>query len=229
MFWIHSLKSRYCFKIYNTIIYARRGLRLDWWLWMDEEQTFRILFISIYAVFAGVRIYYRSQNIGRTSEKEYNERTKAIIVLIVAILGYFLTMGLWIVFPQLILSFQIPLPSVIRWIGGGIALFATGLTVWIHRTLGNQYSAKLEIQQDHQLITVGPYRKVRHPMYTTLNLFSLSVSLISANLLLIIFAISVAIPFYWITMAEEELLREQFGEEYLAYMQTTGRFLPRLR
>ena len=110
-----------------------------------------------------------------------------------------------------------------------MALFATGLTLWIHRTLGQQYSAKLEIQKDHQLITVGPYSKVRHPMYTTLNLFSLSVSLISANILLIFFAISVAIPFYWIVRAEEELLIGQFGEEYLEYMKTTGRFFPRLR
>ena len=189
---------------------------------------FRVLFISIYAIFAGVRIYYRSQNIGRASEKEYTQKTKAIIVLIVAILGYFLTMGLWIISLPLVLSFQIPLPSVIRWFGGGMALFATGLTLWIHRTLGQQYSAKLEIQTDHQLITVGPYSKVRHPMYIALNLFSISVSLISANLLLIMFAISIAIPFYWIVRAEEELLIEQFGEEYLEYMKTTGRFLPRL-
>ena len=87
---------------------------------MDEQLVFRLLFISIYAVFAGVRIYYRSQNIGRASEKEYTQKTKATIVLMVAILGYFLTMGLWIVFPQFIVIFQIPLPSVIRWFGGGL-------------------------------------------------------------------------------------------------------------
>ena len=196
---------------------------------MDVELMFRILLISIYAVFAGVRIYYRSQNIGRVSDKEYTHISKAMIVLIVAILGYFLTLGVWIVFPSLILVFQIALPSLIRWFGGGIALIATGLTAWIHRTLGNQYSAKLEIQEDHQLITVGPYSKVRHPMYVTLNLFSLSVSLITANFLLILFAIFVAIPFHWIARVEEELLIEEFGEEYLEYMKTTRRFFPRLR
>ena len=131
--------------------------------------------------------------------------------------------------PPIISTFQIPLPSVFRWFGAGLALIATALTLWIHRTLGKQYSAKLEIQTGHQLITMGPYSKIRHPMYASLNLFSLSVSLISANLLLIIFAIFVAIPFHWITKVEEELLIEQFGEEYLAYMKTTGRFVPRLR
>lgn len=189
---------------------------------------FRILFISLYAVFAGVRIYYRSQTLGRTSEKEYTQKTKSIIILIVAILGYFLVMGLWIVLPQTIYLFQITLPPLIRWFGVGMAGIAIVFTVWIHRTLGRQYSAKLEIQTDHRLITIGPYSRVRHPMYTTLNLFSLSVSLISANLLLIVLAIFVAIPFFWIVKAEEELLIEQFGEEYLDYMRNTGRFFPRL-
>jgi len=190
---------------------------------------FRILFISIYAVFAGVRVYYRSQNLGRTSEKKYTQKTKAIIALMLAILGYFLVMGLWIVIPQTILLFQIALPLLIRWFGVGMAVIAIALTVWIHHTLGKQYSAKWEIQEGHKLITVGPYSRVRHPMYTTLNLFSLSVSLITANLLLILLAISVAIPFFWIARAEEEILIEQFGEDYLEYMNITGRFFPRFR
>lgn len=196
---------------------------------MDEELVFRILFISIYAVFAGVRVYYRSQTLGRTSEKEYTQKSKAIIALILAILGYFLVMGLWIVIPQTILVFQIALPLLIRWFGVGMAVIAIALTVWIHRALGRQYSAKWEIQQGHKLIIAGPYRRVRHPMYTTLNLFSLSVSLITANLLLILFAISVAIPFFWIARAEEAILIEQFGDEYLEYMKNTGRFFPPLR
>ena len=195
---------------------------------MDEELVFRIFFISIYGVFAGVRVYYRSQTLGRTSEKEYTQKTKAIIALILAILGYFLVMGLWIVIPQTILVFQIALPLLIRWFGVGMAIIAIALTVWIHRALGRQYSAKWEIQQGHKLIIGGPYSRVRHPMYTTLNLFSLSVSLITANLLLILLAISVAVPFFWIARAEEEILIEQFGDEYLEYMKITGRFFPRL-
>ncbi|MFX1254212.1 MAG: methyltransferase [Promethearchaeota archaeon] len=194
---------------------------------MDVELMFRTLFIIIYAVFAGVRIYYRSQTLGRESEKEITMKTKSMIALSLAIIGYFLAIGLWLLFPQIVIIFQIPLPLLIRWLGVGMAIIAIALVVWIHRTLGRQYSAKLEIQQEHQLITVGPYSKVRHPMYTTFNLFSLSVALISANLLLIFFAIAIAIPFYWIAKTEEKMLIEQFGNEYLEYMQSTGRFLPR--
>jgi protein-S-isoprenylcysteine O-methyltransferase Ste14 len=189
---------------------------------------FKMLFIFAYAIFAGVRVYYRSQNLGRTSEKEYSQWTKAITALTIAILGYFLSVGLWIIVPQWISGFQLALPVWIRWLGVGVALSGVVLTLWIHHVLGRMYSAKLEIQKQHQLVTVGPYRKVRHPMYTVLNLFSLSVSLISANLLLMLFAVFVAIPFYWIARGEEKMLIDQFGDEYLEYMKHTGRFFPQL-
>jgi protein-S-isoprenylcysteine O-methyltransferase Ste14 len=195
---------------------------------MDEELMFRILFIFIYAIFAGVRGYYRSQTRGRTSKIEYSHRTKAMTVLFISILVYFVSLGLWVVVPQWILAFQLALPLLIRWFGVIVALISVALIIWIHRVLGRQYSAKWEIQEQHQLITVGPYRKVRHPMYTVFNLFSMSVSLISANLLLILFAVFVGIPFYWIARSEEEILIDQFGDEYLEYMKYTGRFFPRL-
>ncbi|MFW9966754.1 MAG: isoprenylcysteine carboxylmethyltransferase family protein, partial [Candidatus Thorarchaeota archaeon] len=187
-----------------------------------------ILFVMIYAAFAGVRIYYRSQNLGRTSEKEYNQITKSFVALTIAILGYFASIFLWIFFPQTILVFQMALPILIRWVGAGLAMISVAFLLWIHHTLGKQYSAKLEIQDQHQLITVGPYSIIRHPMYAIFILFSLSVSLISANLLLILFAIFLSIPFHWITRIEETLLIDQFGDEYVEYMKRTGRFVPHI-
>ncbi|TFG06291.1 isoprenylcysteine carboxylmethyltransferase family protein [Candidatus Thorarchaeota archaeon] len=196
------------------------------WTSVEEELMFKILFILIYAAFAGVRVYYRSQNLGRTSEKEFNKITKSIVALTIAILGYFASMILWILLPQAIALLQLALPALIRWIGVFVSVIGVALLFWVHHTLGRQYSARLEIQELHQLITAGPYSRVRHPMYTIFILFSLSVSLISANLLFILFAVFLSIPFHWITRIEESLLIDQFGEEYLEYMKRTGRFIP---
>ncbi|WP_455464016.1 methyltransferase family protein [Candidatus Hodarchaeum mangrovi] len=194
---------------------------------MDEELFFRFILILIYGIFAVVRVYYRSQELGKTFEQEYFRKTKAIIILIVAILGYFFSLILWLIFPQTIDIFQFEFPSILRLFGAIMAVFTTILTVWVHHTLGTQYSARWRIRKDHQLITTGPYSLVRHPMYTTLNLFSFSVSIITANTLIIFFALWVAIPFFWITRTEEKFLIELFGEEYLEYMKNTGRFFPR--
>jgi protein-S-isoprenylcysteine O-methyltransferase Ste14 len=79
------------------------------------------------------------------------------------------------------------------------------------------------------LVMTGAFRYVRHPLYLgcLLTYFGLAVataSLISLALLAVI------IPFYnFLAIYEEDLLEDMFGESYLAYKQTTGRWLPKMR
>lgn len=195
---------------------------------MEENLLFRILFVALYALFAGVRFYYRGKNLGRESEKQYEKMDKSFIVLSVAIIGYFILIAIYLILPDLVSWAELGLPSVIRWLSAGIALIAVVLTFLTHRTLGTQYSAKLEIQKDHTMISEGIYSHIRHPMYTSMNIFMLALSVMSSNLLLIIFSVLVALPFPWIARKEEALLIERFGDDYRMYMKRTGRFLPSL-
>jgi protein-S-isoprenylcysteine O-methyltransferase Ste14 len=78
-------------------------------------------------------------------------------------------------------------------------------------------------------MTEGPYRWMRHPMYTALFLLGVGFLLLTSNWavgvpLIIALPILVAVR----VGNEEALMIEQFGDEYRAYMQQTGRFLPRL-
>ncbi len=199
---------------------------------VDEELLFRIVFVSLYLVFAGVRFYYRGKTIGRESEKDYGSvdaMGKSGLGLSAAILLYLGGTLVYVIIPDWISWAHIELTPAVRFFGAGVAVFSIALVTWIHRVLGRQYSAKHEIQKDHQLITAGPYSRVRHPMYTTLNLFSISMALVTSNLLLILSAIFVALPFPWIAAREEKMLTDQFGDEYRAYMKKTGRFFPPIR
>jgi len=54
-------------------------------------------------------------------------------------------------------------------------------------------------------------------------------ALMTSNLLVLLFAILVIVPFPWIARAEEEMLLETFGEDYREYMRRTGRFFPLMR
>ena len=196
---------------------------------MEEELAFRIIFILTYSVFGAVRVFYRSQNPGRESEKDESLKDAPTVLLSVAILGYFVCMFVYILLPQWIIWAHLNLPIFVRWSGVVLSAIGIGLLIWIHHTLGKQYSPKLAIQKEHKLISSGPYNRVRHPMYTVFILFSIAVALIASNLLLLIFAILIAVPFHWISKKEERLLIDQFGEEYLNYMKRTGRFLPPIR
>ena len=119
------------------------------------------------------------------------------------------------------------------WVGVvGTAVFAFALwLVWrAHADLGRQWSARLEIQEGHALITEGVYRHVRHPMYAAHFLWAIAQLLLLHNW--------IAGPAFLATFAllylrrvphEEQMLLDHFGEEYRAYAGRTGRIIPRLR
>jgi len=211
----------------KSLLSYNQSLRSEYDL--EEELMFRIIFVVTYATFGAVRVYYRSQTIGRESEKSESLLDIPTIFLSIVILAYFATMFFYIVLPTWIFWAHLDFHIIIRWVGVAFGALGIGLLTWIHHTLGKQYAAKLEIQKEHELIMAGPYSYVRHPMYTVFILFSLAVAIISSNFLMLIFAILIAIPFHWISRKEEGLLIDQFGEDYLNYMKRTGRFLPPFR
>jgi protein-S-isoprenylcysteine O-methyltransferase Ste14 len=195
---------------------------------MNEELLFRYLFIAIYAVFFGVRIRYRIESVRREPEQRHKTISKAAMFLTVAILGYLASIALYMVAPPWTAWSHIALPTWLRWLGVLGAASSTLLVAWIHRELGRQHSAELAIQEEHALVTTGPYARTRHPMYTVLNMFSLSIALTTSDLLVILFAALVVVPFPWIARAEEEMLLETFGDDYREYMERTGRFFPKI-
>ncbi|MHA2176941.1 MAG: isoprenylcysteine carboxylmethyltransferase family protein, partial [Candidatus Thorarchaeota archaeon] len=172
---------------------------------MEEELLFRFVFIGLYGVFATIRIYFRSQTRGRVSKEEKTMKDKPTVFLSVVILGFIVLTFIYLLLPDLIFWAHFDYPIEVRWSGIGIGLLSTLLLVGTHVTLGRQYSAKLEIQQEHKLINTGLYSRVRHPMYTVFISFSFAVSLVSSNWLLITSAILIAIGLYWISRSEERM------------------------
>ncbi len=84
---------------------------------------------------------------------------------------------------------------------------------------------------DHELVTSGPYRYVRHPVYGSFTAIAAGVSLVFRSYLLVAVAAVWVVATAWWAPAEEELLAspEGFGDAYRRYAERTGRFLPRLR
>ncbi|MGY5879877.1 MAG: isoprenylcysteine carboxylmethyltransferase family protein [Candidatus Thorarchaeota archaeon] len=201
---------------------------------MADETFYRILFIGLYALFFSVRGYYRFVRPKRVeSDTTVTERKEFGIaegVITFSILGYFGATVLYLLNFSWFAFTQIPAyPELVRWIGVALVLTSVPLLAWIHRILDRQYSPCLQIKKSHSLITEGPYSKVRHPMYTVLSLFSFGVALVTANFLIIGFALLLILPFHFVAKKEEKMLLETFGDNYSEYMKRTGRFFPRIR
>jgi len=82
------------------------------------------------------------------------------------------------------------------------------------------------VRDDHRLVTEGPYRRVRHPMYTALIGNMTGLCLLSANLLIVVPRLVQIFLLLLRTRKEESMMLSRFGEEYRSYMGRSGRLFP---
>jgi len=112
----------------------------------------------------------------------------------------------------------------------GVALTAAGVAfaIWARWHLGTNWSAVVSIREAHELIRSGPYRRIRHPIYTGMLLAMAGTAMVLGELRgLLAFAITL-LAFYWKARKEEAWLTREFGEKFEAHARQTGMFLPKL-
>lgn len=124
---------------------------------------------------------------------------------------------------------RVPFPPALRWLAGVVGLAGLPVLVWIFRTLGPNISPSHSTRRGHRLVTDGPYRFVRHPLYTTGTVLSVALALLTALWWPVAWLVPALLLLHWRTPREEERLVEAFGDAYRDYRQRTGRYLPRLR
>jgi protein-S-isoprenylcysteine O-methyltransferase Ste14 len=114
------------------------------------------------------------------------------------------------------------------WNVAGLSLCIVGLSIAVVAagTLKRFYSSTLVTREDHQLITHGVYRLVRHPIYFGVLIAIMGVPVYAPSLIgFLILSLLIPIFLFRIKM-EEELLTEYFGDEYQAYRKTTKKLIP---
>lgn len=196
---------------------------------MIDEIIFQGLFIFSALVFV-ISWGYNFISIGVTWDKFYTA-TEGIMLAGLRLLlldSSLVCILIYCIDPRLMNWSALPLPSWLRLFGFLITLAGLMLFIWVLRSLGKNFSTTLTIQRDQTLVTQGPYRWVRHPMYTSFVLLWVGYFLLSTNwfigltgILGFILAIVVRTPI------EEQMMIERFGDEYIAYMSITGQYLPR--
>ncbi|HEY4379698.1 MAG TPA: isoprenylcysteine carboxylmethyltransferase family protein [Acidobacteriaceae bacterium] len=121
-----------------------------------------------------------------------------------------------------------PASTVLNFASIAITVLGFAITLWARFALGTNWSGTVTIKVNHELIRTGPYRVVRHPIYT-----GLIVSTIGTALALNLWRGVLAIFLIWLAftikrLKEEQFMRQIFGEEYTAYSRTTGAIFPAL-
>jgi protein-S-isoprenylcysteine O-methyltransferase Ste14 len=194
---------------------------------MDIELVSKIILIIVYSLFSIIRIeYYR-----RTKKAGYStvieERKKYSIWLGLFICYTVFTFFIYIFFPQALIKAKVLLPSWLRFVGAFMAILALLWFISIHRSLGSNHSVKLKIKESQKLITDGPYRWIRHPMYSAFFMLHIATFLLTANWFIgLTWMGGLAVIIFLRVKREEAMLLSAFGGEYRSYMEKTGRFFP---
>lgn len=195
---------------------------------MDSELIFRISAGLIFSVLTVIRIYYTMIVTQLRSSYSISPlgTPRAILGWLFYVAILFLAL-VYILAPGWLTWAALPLPLALRWLGVVVGVGSVLQLFWVHRTLGRNFAAPGVIQSRQTLITAGPYQWVRHPMYTTFFIISVTFALITANGLIAILCLLFGVLLPSIIKPEEQTLLEKFGDQYREFMQRTGRFLPR--
>lgn len=195
-----------------------------------NDTIFRILILVLTVSAIGVSGYFRRKaaHVGGDKIDRKQEGVPIMIVLRAAGLALWLSVLVYVIAPEWIGFASLRIPDSIRWLGFLLCLVALPLLVWMFRSLGNNITDTVQTRQNAQLVERGPYRWIRHPLYSFGALFFVGLMLMAANALIIIFG-GIAFSMLMLrTPKEEAQLVEKFGDSYREYMTRTGRLLPRL-
>jgi protein-S-isoprenylcysteine O-methyltransferase Ste14 len=111
----------------------------------------------------------------------------------------------------------------------GVAMTWSGiaLAIWARHHLAEYWSARITIKQDHQLIRTGPYRRLRHPIYSGLILATVGSALVIDHWQCVLGVCLVVAGYAIKARKEEAMLGEQFGNAFREYRKHTGFLFPR--
>jgi len=175
-----------------------------------------------------LRIYglARSRALGRRPRVQRELRALIVIRTLLGIPGYAILAG-WLLDAGWARATLLPLPTELRLAGLAVAASGIGLMEWSHVAVGENFESALGRGLSRRLVTEGPYRWVRHPIYLSFLITAVGIFLMSASWALGLCWIGLNVAVMAIrTPAEEAELVERFGDAYRTYARRTGRFIP---
>jgi protein-S-isoprenylcysteine O-methyltransferase Ste14 len=107
-----------------------------------------------------------------------------------------------------------------------LCICGLGFCFWARAALGSNWSGTVTLKENHELIVRGPYRLVRHPIYTGLLAMALATALQLGHLAGIIGLLLIFVSFWIKSSYEEEVMGKQFPDQYPAYRERVKRIIP---
>jgi protein-S-isoprenylcysteine O-methyltransferase Ste14 len=195
-----------------------------------NENIFRILAALILFTGMGISSYFRIKADRESGEKVSRKVDGTFFMTIIRLGGLVLWLSpfVYLINPAWMAWSKIGLPEGARWLGVILGVFCTFGIYWLFSSIGSGITPTSATRKEHQLVTKGPYRWVRHPLYTIGSSLFVAFGMMADNWFVMVLGMLAFIAMASRTPKEEANLIEKFGDEYREYMKHTGRYLPKL-
>lgn len=195
---------------------------------MTADVFFRNGFFALFSLLTAMRLYYRTK--AGLLRHLPPLRAEGNLVLAARVLfgAPLIAATVWYGVDHQGASWMaVRLPLGMRVTGLVLGLAAL-TTLWaVHRALGDNFTTSVMPKAHHTLVQTGPYRWVRHPMYSSYLVLFLAAFLVSENVVIGVAGTAIILSLMTLRLHKEEaLLIERFGDRYRHYMQTTRKFFP---
>lgn len=112
------------------------------------------------------------------------------------------------------------------WIGVCITLLAFVLGLWARLHIGKYWSGTVTLKREHKIIDTGPYRFIRHPIYTALLTAAFGTAMAAARKEAFVGVLIMVIAYIVKLKREERMMLKEFGRDYADYMTRTRALFP---
>jgi len=161
----------------------------------------------------------------RRTEKRESSASRYFVMTLM-ILGYYCLFGNPIPVALLHKRF-VPPTQLVAVFGGVLTWLGTGLCLWARYHLAENWSARVTIKVDHELIRTGPYAYFRHPIYSGLLLAATGTAIAFGEVRGLLGVCFILTGFLIKAKKEEKMLNVQFGSAFEDHRRRTGFLLPR--
>ena len=168
-----------------------------------------------------VKVIHMTQKIGKSPnvipKESLGYLSRAIMLPLVL---------LWIILPWRAAFFETVMFPKLGWMGSVFCLIAYLASLYCWHYMGNSWRIGIDPKEKNKLITDGPFKYIRHPIYALSMLLMLgSLCCLQSYAILALFCTHWVI-FTWEAVREERYLSQVYGKTYQQYMKQTQRFIP---
>ncbi|MGH8101369.1 MAG: methyltransferase family protein, partial [Chthoniobacterales bacterium] len=116
--------------------------------------------------------------------------------------------------------------AIAAWAGMILCVAGLGFAIWARVVIGHNWSGAVTLKEEHELVEHGPYRLVRHPIYTGILSMFVATAIMLGHLAGCV-GIVIAFASFWIKLIrEEKVMLNQFPDKYTVYRQRVKRLIP---